>query len=134
MIARRNVATNRLALLVAIVVAVVAAGLPACSKTESTQKAADTVVAAPAPAPSSGALASKLCTVLRAKAPELKGMSEIGARAQLVIAIGTAFDADARSLATVSSDIDALAATGCPEVRAPLLAATHAASLQEAVR
>lgn len=95
--------------------------LSACSKSE----------APPAP---TGALATKLCGVLRQKAGELQGMSEVGARAQLVMAIGTAFDADAKSLATVSSDIDAIAAAGCPEARAPLLAATRAASLQEAVR
>ena len=126
---------NGLTWLVSIALAgAVVGGLSACSKTEPTQKAGDAVVAAPTAAPASGALASKLCTVLRAAAPELKGMSEVGARAQLVIAIGTAFDADARSLATVSSDIDAIAAAGCPEVRAPLLAATRAVSLQEAVR
>ena len=61
-------------------------------------------------------------------------MSEVGARVQLVMAIGTGFDADAAALQTVSSDIDAIAATSCPEVREPLLAATKATSLQEAVR
>lgn len=126
---------NRLTLLRPIAAAVAIAGLlPACSKTEPSPKAADAVVAAPAAAPSSGALASKLCAVLRSKAPELQGMSEVGARSQLVMAIATAFDVDAKALATVSSDIDAIASAGCPEVRAPLLAATRAASLQEAVR
>lgn len=128
---------NALNLFGAIVVSgAVAGGLSACSKTESPPKAADVASTTPAsvPAASSGALASKLCTVLRAKAPVLKGLSEVGARAQLVMAIGTAFDADAQALGTVSSDIDAIAAAGCPEVREPLLAATHAASLQEAVR
>lgn len=97
------------------------AALAACSKSE-------------APPSATGALATKLCGVLRQKAGELGGMSEVGARAQLVMAIATAFDADAKSLATVSSDIDAIAAAGCLEARAPLLAATRAASLQEAVR
>ncbi len=112
--------------------------LSACSKTASTPvpNSAPTggAVDAAAPGAPSSALAAKLCAVLRSKTPELKGMPEVGARAQLVMAIGTAFDADAKSLATVSSDIDAIASTGCPEVRAPLLAATRAATLQEAVR
>lgn len=100
-----------------------------CGKTESASVAAPAARAAP------GAdLPAKLCAVLRQKAPELKGMSEVGARVQLVMAIGTGFDADAAALQTVSSDIDAIAATSCPEVREPLLAATKATSLQEAVR
>lgn len=103
--------------------------LSACSKTGSTPAAASSV-----PTTAGVDVAGRLCAVLRSKTPELKGMSEVGARAQLVMAIGTAFDADARSLATVSADIDAIASTGCPEVRAPLLAATRAATLQEAVR
>lgn len=102
-----------------------------CGKTES----ASASVAAPAARAAPGAdLPAKLCAILRQKAPELKGMSEVGARVQLVMAIGTGFDADAAALQTVSSDIDAIAATSCPEVREPLLAATKATSLQEAVR
>lgn len=126
----------RAAAVAVVVTGAVAGGLSACSKTASPPKAADTVAATPAPAPAlaTSGLANRLCTVLRAKAPELRGMPEVGARAQLVMAIASAFDADARALGTVSSDIDAIAAAGCPEVREPLLAATHAASLQEAVR
>ena len=112
--------------------------LSACSKTGSAPAPNGVptggAVDAAAPDAPSGALAARLCTVLRSKTPELKGMPEVGARAQLVMAIGTAFDADAKALATVSSDIDAIASAGCPEVRAPLLAATRAATLQEAVR
>ena len=104
-----------------------------CEKTESASASASVV--APAARAALGAdLPAKLCTILRVKAPELKGMSEVGARVQLVMAIGTGFDADAAALQTVSSDIDAIAATSCPEVREPLLAATKATSLQEAVR
>ena len=110
-------------------VAVTLAG--GCGKTESASASA----AAPAARAALGAdLPAKLCAILRQKAPELKGMSEVGARVQLVMAIGTGFDADAAALQTVSSDIDAIAATSCPEVREPLLAATKATSLQEAVR
>ena len=106
-----------------------------CGKTESASASASASVAVPAARAALGAdLPAKLCAVLRQKAPELKGMSEVGARVQLVMAIGTGFDADAAALQTVSSDIDAIAATSCPEVREPLLAATKATSLQEAVR
>jgi len=112
-------------------VAVTLAG--GCGKTESASASAS--AAAPAARAALGAdLPAKLCAILRQKAPELKGMSEVGARVQLVMAIGTGFDADAAALQTVSSDIDAIAATSCPEVREPLLAATKATSLQEAVR
>ena len=104
-----------------------------CGKTESASASAS--AAAPAARAALGAdLPAKLCAILRQKAPDLKGMSEVGARVQLVMAIGTGFDADAAALQTVSSDIDAIAATSCSEVREPLLAATKATSLQEAVR
>jgi|GEM_PF-5079985 len=108
-----------------------------CGKTESASASASAsaAVAAPAARAALGAdLPAKLCAILRQKAPDLKGMSEVGARVQLVMAIGTGFDADAAALQTVSSDIDAIAATSCSEVREPLLAATKATSLQEAVR
>lgn len=123
-------------LFVAVLAACVAAG---CSKPNTP------VAASPAPAEVAAALAARpaavtggvparLCAVLRAEAPGLKGMSGVGARAQLVMAIATAFDSDAKSLSVVSSDIDTIASSGCAEVRAPLLAATRATSLQEAVR
>ena len=110
-----------------------------CGKTESppasASASAPTVVAAPTVAAAAAVgLAAKLCGILRQKAPDLKGMSEVGARTQLVMAIGTGFDADAKALGVVSSDIDAIAASSCPEVRGPLLAATKTTSLQEAVR
>lgn len=116
--------------------AIVVSCLSACSKTEAPSAAGAAPVTTPVIAPQtpSSTLAATLCGVLRGMAPELKGMPEVGARAQLVMAIATAFDADAKSLAVVSSDIDAIASAGCAEVRAPLLAATRAATLQEAVR
>ncbi len=123
--------------------ALLAIGLGGCSKTDtapSTASTAPSVAVAPAPLPASqpalqgAALPAKLCGVLRTMAPELKGMPAVGARAQLVMAIATAFDSSAVALGTVSSEIDAIATSECPEVRQPLLAATKAASLQEAVR
>ncbi|MEO7056025.1 MAG: hypothetical protein ABI281_10460 [Caldimonas sp.] len=112
--------------------------LSACTKNGSPPEAGSSAppAAAVVAATSSpnGGLPARLCGVLRTVAPELKGMSAVGARAQLVMAIANTFDADAKSLSTVSSDIDAIATDGCPEVRDPLLAATHSASLQEAVR
>lgn len=120
---------------VAVLSVCVAAG---CSKpnTPAASPAPDEVAAAltARSAVVTGGVPARLCAVLRAEAPGLKGMSGVGARAQLVMAIGTAFDSDAKSLSVVSSDIDAIASSGCAEVRAPLLAATRATSLQEAVR
>ena len=125
--------TSAVRAIAAAMCAVAAALAGGCGKTESASAAV--AVAAPAATAALGAdLPAKLCAILRQKAPELKGMPEIGARVQLVMAIGTGFDANAAALQTVSSDIDAIAATSCPEVREPLLAATKAASLQEAVR
>lgn len=117
-------------------VAVVAALclVAACSKQDAASAAAPMIATAVAPAAASGQLAATLCAVLRKKVPDLKGMPQVGARAQLVMAIATAFDSDATALATVSSEIDPISSSGCPEVREPLLAATKAASLQEAVR
>ena len=120
-------------------IAVACAG--GCGKTESPMASAPVSASAPAmavaPTATAGVgtgLPAKLCGILRQTAPELKGMSEVGARAQLVMAIGTGFDANAGALGVVSSDIDTIAAANCPEVRTPLLAATKATSLQEAVR
>ena len=125
--------TSAVRAIAAAMCAVAAALAGGCGKTESASAAV--AVAAPAATAALGAdLPAKLCAILRQKAPELKGMPEIGARVQLVMAIGTGFDANAAALQTVSSDIDAIAATSCPEVREPLLAATKATSLQEAVR
>lgn len=129
--------TSAVRAIAAAMCAVAAALAGGCGKTESASAsaAASAAVAAPAATAALGAdLPAKLCAILRQKAPELKGMPEIGARVQLVMAIGTGFDANAAALQTVSSDIDAIAATSCPEVREPLLAATKATSLQEAVR
>lgn len=131
--------TSAVRAIAAAMCAVAAALAGGCGKTESASASAAAsaavAVAAPAATAALGAdLPAKLCAILRQKAPELKGMPEIGARVQLVMAIGTGFDANAAALQTVSSDIDAIAATSCPEVREPLLAATKAASLQEAVR
>ena len=135
--------TSAVRAIAAAMCAVAAALAGGCGKTESASASASAsaaasaavAVAAPAATAALGAdLPAKLCAILRQKAPELKGMPEIGARVQLVMAIGTGFDANAAALQTVSSDIDAIAATSCPEVREPLLAATKAASLQEAVR
>lgn len=106
----------------------------ACSKVDTPAAlpaAALPIVTAPA---ADARLATTLCGVLRKKAPELKGMPEVAARAQLVMAIAAAFDVNAAALATVSSEIDAVSVASCPEVREPLLAATRASSLQEAVR
>lgn len=120
----------RSALPVAAMVAacVMAIAIAGCSRRD--ESAADS---AP-PALTDTALQAKLCAALRRIAPQLAGMPEVGARAQLVIGVAGAFDSDATALQTVSREIDAIAAAGCAEVRAPLLAATRAASLQEAVR
>lgn len=112
--------------------------LAACSRSGTSIEVANKLPMAGAvdlaASPSGAALAIKLCSVLRSTAPEVTGMPQVGARAQLVMAIGMAFDANAVALDTVSSDIDLIAANGCPEVIQPLLVATKAASLQEAVR
>jgi hypothetical protein len=120
-----------------LVIAVCAA--TACSKADPPQAASPGAPASP-PAPRvaraalGASLPATLCGVLRKMVPEVKGMPAVGARAQLVMAIAAAFDSDATALGTVSSDIDTIASAGCTEVRAPLLAATKATSLQEAVR
>ena len=61
-------------------------------------------------------------------------MAPAPARAQLVLDIADAFQAKREALAQVSSDIDTVSKVSCPEVRAPLLAATGSASLADAVR
>lgn len=110
-----------------------------CSKSETppvaTRAASAGGLASSSPHAASGqTLPTKLCGVLRGMVPEVKGMSSIGARTQLVLAIAGAFDSDAIALGTVSSEIDTIATSACPDARQPLLDATQAASLQEAVR
>lgn len=117
--ARRNLA-----------VALMLLTLAACSKPQP----ATPTAAAPAAVAAGPDFSSALCAALRKTAPEVKGMAPAPARAQLVLDIADAFDAKREALARVSSDIDMIAKTSCPEVRAPLLAVTGSASLQDAVR
>ena len=119
--ARRNLA-----------VALMLLTLAACSKPQP--GAATPTAAAPAAVAAGPDFSSALCAALRKTAPEVKGMAPAPARAQLVLDIADAFDAKREALARVSSDIDMIAKTSCPEVRAPLLAVTGSASLQDAVR
>ena len=113
-------------------VALMLLALAACSKPQP--GAATSTAAAPAAVAAGPDFSSTLCVALRKTAPEVKGMAPAPARAQLVLAIADAFEAKREALARVSSDIDTIAKTSCPEVRAPLIAATGSASLQEAVR
>jgi hypothetical protein len=79
-------------------------------------------------------LSAKLCGVLKKVTPEVRNMSSIGARAQLVMAIAGAFDADAAALREVSEKIDVIASESCSTERDMLLSVVKMKSLREAVR
>ena len=79
-------------------------------------------------------VSEKLCTVLNELAPQAPRLSVIGTQAQLVMAIASAFDANAEALRQVTSDIDTVAAASCPAARDALLKVLKMNSLQEAVR
>jgi hypothetical protein len=79
-------------------------------------------------------LPAKLCDVLKKITPEVRNMSPVGARAQLVMAIAGAFDVDAAALREVSEKIDVIASESCSTERDILLSVVKMKSLQEAVR
>src|SRR5512140_2624647 len=113
-----------------VAVALVLVALAACSKPSPGAPTPD----AAAPAAKGPDLSGTLCVALRKAAVEVKGMAPAPARAQRVLDIADAFQARREPLAQVSSDIDTISKVSCPEVRAPLLAATGSASLADAVR
>ncbi len=113
--------------------------LLACSQ-EKTALSNNTKSAEPKPvaamaAPAAGAnLPAKLCAVLKKVTPEVRNMSPLGARAQLVMAIANAFDVNATALQEVSEKIDVIASESCSVERDILLSIVQMKSLQEAVR
>jgi hypothetical protein len=115
-----------------LAVAIMLLALGGCSKPQP--GATTPTAAAPAAVAAGPDFSSTLCVALRKTTPAVKGMAPAPARAQLVLDIADAFGAKREALSRVSSDIDTIAKTRCPEVRAPLLAATGSASLQDAVR
>jgi hypothetical protein len=115
-----------------LAMALVLVTLGACSKPAPGE--ATPTGAAPAVVATGSDFSATLCGALRKTAPEVKGLAPAPARAQLVLNLADAFQAKREALARVSSDIDTISKTSCPEIRAPLLAATGSASLQEAVR
>jgi hypothetical protein len=109
-----------------IAAALVLLTLAACSK--PSPGVATPTAAAPAAVAGGPDFSAMLCVALRKTAVEVKGMAPAPARAQLVLDISDAFQAKREALARVSSDIDMISKAGCPDVRAPILAATGSTS------
>jgi hypothetical protein len=116
--------------------------LLACSQ-EKTAMSNNTKSAEPKPVAAVAAIAvpaananlpAKLCDVLKKVTPEVRNMSPVGARAQLVMAIAGAFDVNAAALQEVSEKIDVIASESCAAERDILLSVVKMKSLQEAVR
>lgn len=111
----------------------------ACSK-EQTASPAITKSAEPKPvaaivAPTASVdLSAKLCDVLKKVTPEVRNMSPVGARAQLVMAIAGAFDVNAAALQEVTEKIDVIASESCSAERDILLSVVKMKSLQDVVR
>jgi hypothetical protein len=113
--------------------------MSACSqeKTASANggKAAEPKPLATTPAVIASAdLPVKLCNVLKKVTPEIRNMSPVGARAQLVMSIAGAFDVNAGALQEVSEKIDVIASESCSAERDILLSVVKMKSLQEAIR
>jgi hypothetical protein len=113
--------------------------LLACSQektamSNNTKSAEPKPVAAIAVPATKANLSAKLCDVLKKVTPEVRNMSPVGARAQLVMAIGSAFDVNAAALQEVSEKIDVIASESCSAERDILLSVVKMKSLQEAVR
>ena len=101
------------------------------NNTKSAQPKPVAAIAVPA---ASANLPAKLCAVLKKVTPEVRNMSPLGARAQLVMAIANAFDVNATALQEVSEKIDVIASESCSAERDILLSIVQMKSLQEAVR
>ncbi len=87
-----------------------------------------------APGVASANSAIKLCDTLKKVAPEVQNMSPVGAQAQLVMAIASAFDVNGTALREVTEKIDLISSQSCPAERETLLSTLKMKTLQEAVR
>jgi hypothetical protein len=123
-----------LALMCAMLFALLACSQEETAMSNNTKSAEPKPVAAIAASAASANLPAKLCDVLKKVTPEVRNISPVGARAQLVMAIAGAFDVNAAALQEVSEKIDVIASESCPAERDILLSVVKMKSLQEAVR
>jgi hypothetical protein len=79
------------------------------------------------------ALSVPLCGVLKKQLPAVKTYKPEGARAQLVMAVGEAFDYNATKLRQVKAGIDQATTASCPKDREGMLNILKMKSLAEAV-
>ena len=104
---------------------------PSAAKSEARAPAPVAVATSPA---ASANLPAKLCDVLKKVAPEVRDMAPVGAQAQLVMAIASAFDVNAAALQEVAEKIDSISSQSCSAEREMLLSVLKMKTLQEAVR
>ena len=126
--------TRSQALVCAVLFSLLACTQEKTASSDNTKSAEPKPVVPTAPAAASADLPAKLCGVLKKVTPEVRNMSPLGARAQLVIAIAGAFDVNAGALQEVSEKIDVIASASCSAERDILLSVVQMKSLQEAVR
>jgi hypothetical protein len=79
-------------------------------------------------------LADKVCPLLERVASELGDKVAAAVQADLVIAIGGAYDFDGAALSTVTDNIDASASANCPAPRDAILERLGMQTLQEPLR
>jgi hypothetical protein len=79
-------------------------------------------------------LADKICPILERVASELGDKVAAAVQADLVIAIGGAYDFDGEALRAVTDNIDASASASCPAPRGAILERLGMQTLQEALR
>jgi hypothetical protein len=126
--------TKPIVLMCAAVFTLLACSQEKTALSNNTKLAEPKPVAAIAVPATNASLPAKLCDVLKKVTPEVRNMSPVGARAQLVMAIASAFDVNAAALQEVSEKIDVIASESCSAERDILLLVVKMKSLQEAVR
>lgn len=85
-------------------------------------------------AASSDALSDRLCPILAEVAGSTQGFIPEAVQAQLVMAVGSAYDFDPDALNEVLDTADASTEAGCPDARAAILAGTGKTTLYDAMR
>jgi hypothetical protein len=79
-------------------------------------------------------LAARLCPILSELADSTAGYAPEGVQAQLVMAVGGAYDFDPDALQGVLDGADAATSAACPEARRAILEGTGKPSLGDAMR
>ncbi len=80
------------------------------------------------------AVSGPVCQILKDLVPKMDNAVPEAAQAQLVMAVGDAYEYDGEKLRTVGAEIDAATKEACPAEREKMLSILKMQSLSQAVR